>query len=71
MKLFDCRVGSSGYVAHIGGGYETHRRLVDLGLLGASYCVRARNRHSALVDFGAVSCVIQSSVAANIEIRER
>ena len=71
MTLFDCTVGSSGYVTQIGGGAETHRRLVDLGLIGAFYRVRARNRHSVLVDFGPTSCVIQSSVAANIEIRER
>ena len=71
MTLFDCRVGSSGYVTKIGGGADTHRRLVDLGLIDACYRVRARNRHSVLVDFGPTSCVIQSSVAANIQIRER
>lgn len=71
MTLFDCSVGSSGTVTQIGGGDKTHRRLVDLGLLNARYQVRARNKHSVLVDFGPTSCVIQSNVAANITILER
>ena len=71
MTLFDCSVASSGKITRIDGSAETHRRLVDLGLLGASYRVRARNRHSVLVDFGATSCVIQSDVAANIKVLER
>ncbi|MDE6029402.1 MAG: ferrous iron transport protein A [Clostridiales bacterium] len=71
MTLFDCSVNGSGTVTQIGGGDATHRRLVDLGLLGARFHVRARNKHSVLVDFGPMSCVIQSSVAANITILER
>lgn len=71
MTLFDCSVNSSGIVSDIGGTAETHRRLVDLGLMGAVYRVRARNSHSVLVDFGAVSAVIQSNVAANIKVLER
>ena len=67
MTLFDCSVNSSGIVTSIGGTAETHRRLVDLGIDGACYRVRARNSHSVLVDFGTVSCVIQSSVAENIK----
>ncbi|MCH5155241.1 MAG: ferrous iron transport protein A [Clostridiales bacterium] len=71
MTLFDCSVGSSGTVVQIGGSAYTHRRLVDLGLTGASYRVRARNANSVLVDFGSVSCVIRSDIAANIKILER
>ena len=71
MTLFDCGVGFTGTVTRIGGGEDTHRRLVDLGLIGAFLHVRAKNKHSVLVDFGSSSCVIQSTVAANIEIRER
>lgn len=71
MTLFDCSVNSSGVVTQINGGEKTHRRLVDLGLLNACYRVRARNKHSVLVDFGSTSCVIQSNVAANITILER
>ena len=71
MTLFDCSVGSHGSVTQIVGGDKTHRRLVDLGLLGAFYRVRARNAHSVLVDFGSVSCVIQSNIAANIKVLER
>ncbi|MDE7164605.1 MAG: ferrous iron transport protein A [Clostridiales bacterium] len=71
MTLFDCSAGSCGIVSEIGGSRSVHRRLAELGLIGASYRVRARNAHSVLVDFGNVSCVIQSSVAANIKILER
>lgn len=71
MTLNDCSVNSTGTVSAIGGTAGTRRRLVDLGLIGARYCVRAKNAHSVLVDIGAVSWVLQSSVAANITILER
>ncbi|MDE6200790.1 MAG: ferrous iron transport protein A [Clostridiales bacterium] len=71
MTLFDCSTGSIGKVTEINGGDQTRRRLVDLGLLNARYHVRARNKHSVLVDFGSASCVIRSDVAANIKILER
>ena len=71
MTLFDCSVNSSGRVSEIAGGAETHRRLVDLGLNGASFYVRAKTARAVLVDFGAVSAVIQADVAANIQVLER
>lgn len=71
MTLFDCSVNSSGRVSEIGGGENTHRRLVDLGLNGASYRVRAKTARAVLVDFGPISAVIQADVAANIKVLER
>lgn len=70
MTLFDCSLHSCGTVTAIGGDGQTHRRLVDLGLLGATYRVRAKNARLMLVDFGAVSAVVEARIAANIEILE-
>lgn len=71
MTLFDCTVGSLGEIAEIGGGENTHRRLIDLGLMQSGFRVRAKTKQSVLVDFGGVSCVIRANVAANIQVHER
>ena len=44
MTLSDCEMHGEYTVAAIGGDVETHRRLVDMGLLGATATVRARKR---------------------------
>lgn len=70
MSLSDCSVQSSGTVIEIGGGARTHRRLVDLGLLGCSYRVRAKTKQSMLVDFNGVSAVIALDVAEKITVTD-
>ncbi|MCH5165470.1 MAG: hypothetical protein J1G01_03610 [Clostridiales bacterium] len=71
MTLFDCNTESAGVVGAIRGDLETHRRLVDMGLLGVEYLVRAKKKQSLLSDFGSqFSAVVQSSVAEQIEVIE-
>ncbi|MDE6401266.1 MAG: hypothetical protein K2L54_01490 [Clostridiales bacterium] len=57
-------------VAAISGDRNVRRRLVDMGLLGATATVRARKKSSVLADFGSdFSAVVQSSVAERIEVK--
>lgn len=52
---------NSGVIEAIGGDADTHRRLVDMGLLGAEYSVKARRKNAALIDFGDFSAVVGRS----------
>ena len=72
MTLF----GSSsddGIITDIGGDAETHRRLVDLGLLNARYLIKARRKGALYVYFengGHGFCaVVEAKVAKRLEVR--
>lgn len=72
MTLFDCTQNSEGNVRSIGCDRETHRRLVDMGLLGGSYRVRAKKKKSLLADFAdEFSAVIERATAEQIEVIEK
>ncbi len=64
MTLFDGP--SRGVVTAVGGDEQTHRRLVDLGLLGARYTVEAKRKRAVLVDYGEFSAVSGADVASMI-----
>lgn len=69
MTLFDCEQGGGGYIVSVGGSEKTHRRLVDMGLLGARFYVRARVGRSMLVDFDdSFSAVIEYALAKQTEV---
>lgn len=71
MTLFDCDRYSVGTVKAIGGDRDTHRRLADMGLLGAKYRVRVVKKRSVLVDFGTeFSAVVEADIAAQVEVIE-
>lgn len=71
MTLFDCSVHGSGRITAVGGDGTTHRRLVDMGLLGSTFTVRARTKRSVLAAFGiGFAAVIPVETAAEIEIIE-
>ena len=72
MTLLDCKAQDSGTIRAIGGDADTHRRLVDMGLLDVGYGVRCKRKRSMLVEFcGDFSAVVASSVAAQIEVNKR
>ncbi|MCM1368187.1 MAG: hypothetical protein NC184_05225 [Roseburia sp.] len=66
MTLFDRNV-NSGFIRSIGGDEQTHRRLVDMGLLDARFTVRSRRENALLADFGDFSAVVCESAARCIE----
>lgn len=70
MTLYDFS-GSNGAVTAIGGDEDTHRRLVDMGLLGAEFTLKARRRGGAMFDFGDFSAVVGSDTAKEITVREK
>ncbi|MDE7463994.1 MAG: ferrous iron transport protein A [Clostridiales bacterium] len=69
-SLFDC-LGTNGVIKSIGCDGDTHRRLVDMGLLGASYAIKARRNGGALVDYGDFSAVTRFRIAREIEVEEK
>lgn len=72
MTLLDCKAQDGGTVRAIGGDRETHRRLVDMGLLDVAYDVKFKRKRSMLVDFrGEFSAVVTSAAAAQIEVNKR
>lgn len=66
MTLFDSP--SRGTVTAVGGDDQTHRRLVDLGLLGAKYTIKARRKSAVLVDYGDFSAVSSADVSSMIVV---
>lgn len=70
MTLFDFD-GKKGKVTAVGGDGDTHRRLVDMGLIDAEFCVRARKKAGALVDYGDFCAVTGETVARKIFVTER
>lgn len=72
MTLSDCSQQSVGKVKAIGGDLGVHRRLVDMGMLDADYCVAFKRKRSALIDFcGSFSAVVRADTARIIEVVER
>lgn len=69
MTLFDCS-SDNGSVKAVGGDAETHRWLVDIGLLGAKFIVKSRKKNAVLVDFGDFSAVVCGNAAKCIEVVE-
>ncbi len=69
MNLFDCP--KRGVIVSVGCDDDTHRRLVDMGLVGALFCVKARRGSAALVDYGDFSAVTRAAIAREIEVREQ
>ncbi len=59
-----------GVIKRIGCDAETHRRLVDMGLIGAVFGVKVRRKGGALVDYGDFSAVTRNDLAAEIEVGE-
>ncbi len=70
MTLYDS-CSSRGRVIAVGGDPDTHRRLADLGLIGADYAVVAKRRSATLYDFGAFRASVGKSVARQISVIER
>lgn len=68
MNLFDCR--KRGVIVSVGCDDDTHRRLVDMGLVGAEFTVKARRSGAALVDYGDFSAVTREALAREITVRE-
>lgn len=71
MTLFDCLVHSYGTVTQIGGDEKTRRRLVDMGVVGATYLVRAKTGRAILVDVDGISLVVEQPTAAKITVLEK
>lgn len=69
-SIFDCS-GADGVIKSVGCDDDTHRRLVDMGLIGASYHIKARRRGAALVDFGDFSAVTRDELSKQIEVEQR
>lgn len=71
MTLFDS-TENDGMITAISGDAETHRRLVDLGLLNARYRIKARRKSALYVYFengGHGFCaVVEAKVARRLEI---
>ncbi|MCH5157828.1 MAG: hypothetical protein J1F33_01400 [Clostridiales bacterium] len=67
MTLFDC---SSGRIRLVGGDVDTHRRLVDLGLIGSNVVVKARVSSAVLVDFGQFRASVGKDTAKQIIISD-
>lgn len=69
MTLSDCKAGSSGKIAAVRGDADTHRRLVDMGILDGEYLVRAVRGGARLVEFcGEFSIVAAQPIATQIEV---
>ncbi len=70
MTLFDLATHDSGTVHKItADDPDTHRRLVDMGLIGADVRVRAKRRRSILVDFSdSFAAVLEADTADRIEV---
>ncbi len=69
MTLFDFD-GRKGKVTAVGGGGDTHRRLVDMGLIDAEFGVRARKKAGILVDYGDFCAVTGEDTARLIYVVE-
>lgn len=69
MTLSDAH-GTRGRIVNIGGDDQTHRRLVDMGLIGARYTVCARRGSALLVDFGDFSAVVGKEASKIIGVSE-
>lgn len=57
-------------VAEVAGSKSVRRRLLDMGLLGASFVVIAKTKRAVLADFGTVAVVIDKPVACDIAVFE-
>lgn len=72
MTLFDC--APIGRIKAIYGDESSHRRLADLGLIGADYTVKAKRGNALLVEFsagsGSFSAVIDKRIAETIQVIE-
>lgn len=58
----------SGVIKRIGCDSDTHARLVDMGILGATYRIKAVRKGCALVDYGDFSAVTRDELAREIEV---
>lgn len=67
MTLFEC---STGRISSIGGDSDTHRRLVDLGLIGAAVSVKAKVKTAVLVDFGEFRASVGENTAKQIIVSD-
>lgn len=68
MTLSDCAVCDEAIVVSIAGDDSVHRRLADMGLLGARVKVLARRGRSILVEFDDFSAVLGLATASQIEV---
>ncbi|MCH5162843.1 MAG: hypothetical protein J1G38_05080 [Clostridiales bacterium] len=68
-SIFDSE-NNSGVIKSVGCDGDTHRRLVDMGLLGATYRIKAKKRGSALIDFGDFSAVTRDELSRSIEVEQ-
>lgn len=72
MTLLGCPVQGSGKVIAIGCGEQAHRRLVDMGLIGSTFTLRAKTKRAELIEFDiGFSAVLSADTASEIEIIER
>ncbi len=59
-----------GVITSIACDDDTHRRLVDMGMLGVKYRVKSRRSGAMLVCYGDFSAVTRNELAAEITVRE-
>lgn len=71
MTLFDSP-NDDGMITAINGDAETHRRLVDLGLLNARYRIKARRKSAVCVYFEngvhGFCAVVEAGIAKRLEV---
>ncbi len=73
MTLLDLKPSAdapSYLIAAIGGDLSTHRRLVDMGLLGMSVRAIAMRDGATLISFGEFSAVVGKEIAEQITVVE-
>ncbi len=71
MTLLDLTPTGAKYrIVAIGGDFCTHRRLVDMGLLGMSVRINARRGGATLINFGEFSAVVDNRIAEQITVVE-
>ncbi len=71
MTLFDRSAQRTGKIVSVGGSGDTHRRLVDMGLIGSTFKVRARTKRSVLAEFGVgFAAAVSAETAGIVQIIE-
>ncbi len=70
MNLSDYSL-KRGVIVSVGCDDDTHRRLVDMGLIGADFYIKSRRGGAALIDYGDFSAVTRNALAREITVRER
>ncbi len=67
MTLYDCTAPTA-VITAVGGDLKTHRRLVDMGLLGSAVEIAYRRGDSLLCRFGDFSATLGKDTAKMIYV---